>query len=107
MRDRPAARERRPLEVVWRDVGVDPAVAADYRAGRIGYGGAKKQLRAKIDALFSPFRDKRKELARNPDMVEDILRDGARRARVEAEKTMELVREDGPEVGCKLTWPLL
>jgi tryptophanyl-tRNA synthetase len=68
-------------------------MAADYRAGKIGYGGAKKALRAKIDASFAPFRDKRKELEKSPDTLEDILRDGARRARVEAEKTMELVRE--------------
>jgi tryptophanyl-tRNA synthetase len=68
------------------------ALAAYYRAGRIGYGGAKKLLRAKIDAYFGPFRDKRKELAKDPATVEDILRAGAKKARVEAEKTMDLVR---------------
>src|SRR6516162_10067123 len=67
-------------------------MAADYRAGKVGYGQAKKILKARIDAYFTPFRDKRKELAKNPDYVEDVLRAGAKKARAEAEQTMELVR---------------
>jgi tryptophanyl-tRNA synthetase len=69
------------------------ALAADYRAGKIGYGGAKKLLKAKIDAYFTPFRAKRKELAARPDTVEDILRAGAKKARAEAQTTMDLVRK--------------
>lgn len=69
------------------------ALAADYRAGKVGYGHAKKMLKAKIDAYFGPFREKRKELAKDPATVEDILQAGAKRARVEAEKTMDLVRK--------------
>jgi tryptophanyl-tRNA synthetase len=68
------------------------ALAADYRAGKIGYGGAKKALKAKIDAYFEPFRAKRKELAEHPDTVEDVLREGAKKARQEAQATMALVR---------------
>src|SRR5262245_16857250 len=67
------------------------ALAADYRGGKIGYGGAKKLLHAKINAYFAPFRDKRKELVQRPDYVEDVLREGAKKARVETEKTMSLV----------------
>ncbi len=69
------------------------SLAADYRAGKIGYGGAKKMLKAKIDGYFAPFREKRKELAQRADTVEDILRDGAKKARAEAQRTMELVRQ--------------
>jgi tryptophanyl-tRNA synthetase len=69
------------------------ALAADYRAGKIGYGGAKKLLKTKIDAYFAPFRAKRKELAERPDTVEDVLRDGAKKARAEAQVTMDLVRK--------------
>ena len=68
------------------------ALAADYRAGKIGYGGAKKLLKTKIDAYFAPFRAKRKQLAEHPDTVEDVLREGARKARAEAQHTMDLVR---------------
>ncbi len=63
-----------------------------YRAGKIGYGGAKKALRGKIETYFAPFRDKRRQLAQDPATVEDILREGAKRARAEAEATMDLVR---------------
>lgn len=67
-------------------------LAADYRAGKIGYGGAKKLLKSKIDEYFGPYREKRKQLAKDPATVEDVLRAGAQKARVEANKTMELVR---------------
>ena len=69
------------------------ALAADYRAGKIGYGSAKKLLKAKIDAFFEPFRAKRKELAQHPDTVADVLREGAKKARAEAQLTMDLVRK--------------
>jgi tryptophanyl-tRNA synthetase len=69
------------------------ALAGDYRAGKIGYGGAKKLLRAKIDALFGPIRERRKQLSQDPAYVEDVLRDGAKKARAEAQQTMVLVRE--------------
>jgi tryptophanyl-tRNA synthetase len=66
-------------------------LAAQYRAGAIGFGGAKKLLKEKIDAYFTPFRTRRKELAARLDTVEDILRDGAKRARIETQRTMEKV----------------
>ena len=58
-----------------------------------GYGTAKKALLEKINAYFGPFREKRKQLAADPGYVEGVLREGARRAREEARKTLELVRE--------------
>jgi tryptophanyl-tRNA synthetase len=69
------------------------ALAARYRAGGMGYGEAKKLLLEKINEHFGPARAKRKELAANPDYVEEILRRGARKARAEAQATMALVRE--------------
>jgi tryptophanyl-tRNA synthetase len=69
------------------------ALAADYRAGRIGYGGAKKLLKAKIDEYFGPARARRKELAQRPGYVEDVLSEGARKARIVTQETMDLVRE--------------
>jgi tryptophanyl-tRNA synthetase len=74
-----------------------PAEKADlaerYRAGRIGYGDSKKLLLEKIDTHFAAAREKRKQLAANPDQVEDVLREGARKARAEAQQTLALVRE--------------
>jgi tryptophanyl-tRNA synthetase len=69
------------------------ALAADYRSGKIGYGGAKKLLKTKIDEYFGPFREKHKELAKDVGYVEDVLREGAKKARAEAQETMALVRE--------------
>lgn len=69
------------------------ALAARYRAGGMGYGEAKKALLEKIDATFGPAREKRKQLARDPEYVEGVLRQGAERARAEARQTMSLVRQ--------------
>jgi tryptophanyl-tRNA synthetase len=69
------------------------ALAARYRAGGMGYGEAKAALLEKIDAFFKPFRERRKELAANLEYVEESLRKGARKARVEAQATMKLVRD--------------
>lgn len=72
----------------------DPMKGAETRGGRpFGYGDAKTMLLAKIDAYFATAREKRKQLAANPQIVEDVLRDGARKARAEAQVTMKLVRE--------------
>ena len=46
-----------------------------------------------LEVTFGPFREKRKQLAADPGYVEDVLRDGAQRARAEAQTTMELVRQ--------------
>jgi tryptophanyl-tRNA synthetase len=67
-------------------------LAAKYRAGGMGYGVAKTALLEKIDAYFADARAKRKELAAHPDRVEDVLREGAKKARAEAQMTMDLVR---------------
>lgn len=69
------------------------ALAARYRAGGLGYGEVKKMLLEKINAYFGPFRARRKGLAARPDYVEEVLRQGARRARAEARQTMALVRQ--------------
>jgi tryptophanyl-tRNA synthetase len=68
-------------------------LAARYRAGGMGYGVAKQLLLDKINAYFGPARERRKELAADPQRVEQILQDGARRARAEARQTMALVRQ--------------
>ena len=69
------------------------AMADEYRTGKIGYGGAKKVLKNKIDAYFAPFRERRKQLASDPSTLEKLLQEGAARARVEASITMDLVRK--------------
>jgi tryptophanyl-tRNA synthetase len=68
------------------------ALADDYRAGGVGYGQAKKLLKTKLEEYFAAFRARRAELARSPDAVEAILQEGAKKARREAQITMDKVR---------------
>lgn len=63
-----------------------------YRSGGMGYGEVKKRVVELLHEYFRPFRQKRAELDNNPDYVEQVLCDGARRARAVASKTMERVR---------------
>jgi len=54
---------------------------ARARAGGLGYGDVKKDLLARLLAHFAPQRERREELAKRPDDVEDVLAQGAKRAR--------------------------
>jgi len=68
-------------------------LAAKYRAGGFGYGTAKEMLLEKINEHFGAARQRRKELAADPHRVQEVLRQGAEKARAEARATMNLVRE--------------
>lgn len=65
-----------------------------FRLGGMGYGDAKKLLLAKLEEVFGgETREKRKKMDEKPEIVEDVLLDGARKARREAARTMEAVYE--------------
>jgi len=72
-------------------------VAADFenrlRAGGLGYGDLKKALFEHYWAFFAPYRARRTELAANLDYVEQILRDGAARARATASIVLKRARK--------------
>jgi tryptophanyl-tRNA synthetase len=57
------------------------ALFARAVAGGLGYGEVKKDLLERLNAYFEPMRERRADLERRPDDVEDILADGVRRAR--------------------------
>jgi tryptophanyl-tRNA synthetase len=57
------------------------ALFARAVAGGLGYGEVKKDLLQRLNAYFEPMRQRRADLERRPDDVEDILTDGVRRAR--------------------------
>ena len=63
-----------------------------YLAGGTGYGHAKQALYEKYEAYFAEMRERRKELLAKPEMVEEVLREGARRARATAETIMAPIR---------------
>ncbi|MET0397575.1 MAG: tryptophan--tRNA ligase [Longimicrobiaceae bacterium] len=64
----------------------------EFRAGGMGYGDFKKRLFESIMDHFGPMRARRAELERSPDYVDQVLRDGADRAREVATATMDRVR---------------
>ncbi len=66
---------------------------AKYRAGNFGYGHAKQALFEKYWEWFEPMRETRAELERDLDYVEDVLCEGARKARKIASATMAQVRD--------------
>jgi len=73
------------------------AVAADceqrLRAGGLGYGDLKKTLFEHCWNHFAAARARRAELVANRDYVEQVLRDGASRARAVASKVLARARQ--------------
>lgn len=68
------------------------ALRARYVAGGIGYKESKDLLLAKIIKFISPMRARREEIARDPEAVLAILREGGEVARAQAQKMMSEVR---------------
>jgi len=67
-------------------------MAARFRAGGLGYGEVKKDLFERLMSHFEAARKAREELAAKLDTVEDILCDGASRARETTGPLMEEVK---------------
>jgi len=63
-----------------------------YTNGGMGYGEAKKRLAELMNELLEPFRTRYQELIHNRDYVEDVLMQGAQKARAIAREIMEKVR---------------
>ncbi|HWQ04444.1 MAG TPA: tryptophan--tRNA ligase [Longilinea sp.] len=67
-------------------------VNVECRRAGIGCVDCKKLLAKNMNAHLQPFRDRRAELDAKPDLVWDVLHDGAHRATLLAEETMRDVR---------------
>jgi tryptophanyl-tRNA synthetase len=65
----------------------------DCRVAGIGCVDCKRKLAENLNDYLEPFRDKRAELEKNPGFIQDVLFDGAERARVIAAETMSEVRQ--------------
>jgi tryptophanyl-tRNA synthetase len=63
-------------------------MAALYRRGGFGYGEVKKALADQAERFFAEPRQRRAELAAHPQRVEEILADGASRARKKASEVL-------------------
>jgi len=79
------------LHKIYTPDGLDK-IAETCRSGELGCVADKKHLIDSINNALADLRDRRNDLLNHPDVVWDVLRDGARRARVRAETTMDSVR---------------
>ncbi|MDH7479679.1 MAG: tryptophan--tRNA ligase, partial [Syntrophomonadaceae bacterium] len=64
-------------------------ITSDCKEARIGCVACKRMLADSLNQFLAPFREKRRELEANPQLISRILRDGAERARQEASRTLE------------------
>jgi tryptophanyl-tRNA synthetase len=67
-------------------------VERECQTAGIGCVECKQMLARNLNKHLEPFRERRAELAKDPNYVWDVLRDGKERAKVLAEETMEGVR---------------
>jgi len=68
-------------------------IDAECRKAGIGCVDCKKIFAKNLNEHLTPFRERRTRLAENPDVVWDVLHQGATRARGIAEQTMVAVRK--------------
>jgi tryptophanyl-tRNA synthetase len=63
------------------------------KSGGLGYGEVKKDLLARLLAHFAAYRERRAAWQARPGAVEDVLAEGARRARALARPVLEAARD--------------
>lgn len=63
-----------------------------YRQGRVGDIEVKQKLNIAINNFLDPIREKRNYYEKNINLVMDIIAQGTKNTRIEAQKTLELVR---------------
>ena len=63
-----------------------------YRAGGYGYGHAKQALFEAMEAHLGPYRERYEALRSQEDTLEDVLREGEKRARGVAQPILDRVR---------------
>jgi tryptophanyl-tRNA synthetase len=68
-------------------------IVASCRGAKIGCVECKRMLAQNVVSTMAPFREKRQQLASNPDLIDEVLAEGSRKAAVEAGNTMKEVRK--------------
>jgi tryptophanyl-tRNA synthetase len=75
----------------------NPAEVQDLKAryvkGRVGDVEVKQKLVTALNQFLEPIRQRRAEYERQPGVLEDILAEGSRKARVEARETLRLAKD--------------
>ena len=80
------------LDAFETDAGALDTLKARYRAGGLGDVAVKHHLIEVLERLLAPIRFRRQELARDPDFVMRVLREGTERGRALARRTVSEVR---------------
>lgn len=66
---------------------------AHYRRGGLGDGTVKKRLEGVLKELITPIRERREELAKDPDYIIDVLRQGTDKCRLITQQTLDEVKD--------------
>ena len=64
-----------------------------YRRGGLGDGTVKKRLEGVLKELITPIRERREELAKDPDYIMDVLRQGTDKCRDITQQTLDEVKD--------------
>ena len=68
-------------------------VCEECRTGKRGCVACKKELANNISNYLQPIREKRKYYEERPELVDEMLQEGTKKARVTAKQTMEKVKK--------------
>jgi tryptophanyl-tRNA synthetase len=66
---------------------------ARYTKGRVGDVEVKQKLIVALNTFLDPIRERRAEFERQPKLLEEILAEGSRKARLEARETLRLAKD--------------
>ena len=93
----PGKVEGNPVLIFHEAFNPDHAEVAElkerYRCGQVGDVEVKQRLSRAINEFLDPIRERRTQFESDPDIVREILIQGANQARQEAQETITLVRE--------------
>lgn len=64
-----------------------------YLVGKVGDVEVKRKLTAALERFLAPIRERRAHFESKPGLVEEVIAEGSRRARREAEETIRIVRD--------------
>jgi len=64
-----------------------------YRAGKVGDVEVKRKLIAALEIFLAPIRERRAHFEAQPGVVEEVIAEGSRKARREAEETIRMARD--------------
>jgi tryptophanyl-tRNA synthetase len=93
----PGTVEGNPVFIYHDTFNADKNEVADlkerYRAGKVGDVEVKEKLAQALNSFLDPIREKRAYYHAHPLILQDVLADGIRRMRTEAQETMRRARE--------------